>query len=361
MCNKPANGYQYDDAFGNALGNSVVGAQINAEKRKQQLDAFDKHLTEVNNQQAQNLTNQGIGAIAGNTYKDAAEHAGRITWALGRNAAIDSQVADIEATSARSGARDKLVNNFYSTSQQAYAQTVSGINAGLAAGDAIRQRNAGLQPFIDQRYTLGNNQAGSEFAALNGGLGLDVRNSQDWDDAIAFENAAWADGRARAQVVDTAVDIVSEIPENGGFTFAYGATAGGNMGGSVDGAIGSFISVDFNRWEFTSGTYGSAEIGAHINLPVPGASYGAELSLYSSPNYREALDGSYHIEGGELSVGMMEVNAGFITSGTANGLQLTLSKELWSVDKILPNHSVYTHHGKGVIFNSSTLSFGDRQ
>lgn len=68
---------------------------------------------------------------------------------------------------------------------------------GRAAGDAERSRLAKLSNVTAERYARGNAQVRAEFAAI-GGAGVDVRNAYDWDSAIAFQEAAWADGRARA-------------------------------------------------------------------------------------------------------------------------------------------------------------------
>ncbi|MBQ4864857.1 hypothetical protein J8L98_24565, partial [Pseudoalteromonas sp. MMG013] len=82
----------------------------------------------------------------------------------------------------------------------AYNQTVSAINEGAAAGNSVRNHHAKLNAIHQARYARGNAEARAGMMKF-GGAGIDAKAAYDWDEAIAFQDAAWADGRAGASVL----------------------------------------------------------------------------------------------------------------------------------------------------------------
>ncbi len=344
------------DAFGNALGNSIVGGIQRSEaennNRNRYIEVMGQKLTadtarKIDGQLATNLnkslntTMQGVDASVD-----------RMLWAINRNNAIDAQASFANEDASNLARRNRVVTstNTYSDLTQANIQSVSYQHELNKYNRALNTQVYGEQ--INARYQCGNQMAADEFAKFQ-----PVQN--DLLAGVDVEgNIAWGQQRRDAfnqSFIGVASSAGKMIKENGGFVIAYGGTGGASAGAGVDAALGSFLAVDLNNWSLTTGNYSSTEFAANFGIPIPEAHGGVELSLYMTPLFEEALSGNYGIAGGAASFGLHTLDLGVIrTQGTNHhGLQVTFTRD-FDVTKILPKFSTgngYIKGGVGGVFN----------
>ena len=298
--------------------------------------------TDLNN--SLNNTMQGVDASVD-----------RMLWAINRNNAIDTQASFVSEDASNLARRNQVVTstNAYSDLTQANIQSVS-------YQHELNKYNRALnaQAYDDQvraRYERGNQMVANEFSKFKL-TGTDFSKAYDWDKAIAFQDAAWADGKRRAQIVQQGKDVFKQAYETGEVTIAWGGTAGVSAGTGVDGAVGHFVSVDFNKGNFTYGGYLSGEMASNLGIPAPEVHGGGEISIYPTSKYQDALKGPYTIYGGEFDAKLGAVSAGLVktNNGQLTGFQASLVFSTPSLTK-LPGHSAFIRAGGGTA--TEVLSF----
>ena len=214
------NNYKYD-AFGNALGNSIVSgiqrSETEKNNRNRYLEAMGQKLTadtarKIDGQLATDLNNSFNTTMQG---VDASVD--RMLWAINRNNAIDVQASFASEDASNLARRNRVVTstNAYTDLTQANIQSVSYQHELNKYSRALNAQAYGEQ--ISARYERGNQMAADEFSKFKL-KGTDFSKAYDWDEAIAFQNAAWADGRNRLNEFNN----FSILPNEGGFTYAKG-------------------------------------------------------------------------------------------------------------------------------------------
>ncbi|WP_409424619.1 MULTISPECIES: LysM peptidoglycan-binding domain-containing protein [unclassified Pseudoalteromonas] len=344
------------DAFGNALGNSIVSgiqrSETEKNNRNRYIEAMGQKLTadtarKIDGQLATNLNNS-----LNTTMQGLDASVDRMLWAINRNNAIDAQASFASEDASNLARRNRVVTstNAYSDLIQANIQSVSYQHELNKYNRALNTLVYGEQ--INARYQRGNQMVADEFSKFQ-----PIQN--DLFAGVDVEgNIAWGQQRREAfnqSFIGVASNAGKMIKENGGFVVAYGGTGGASTGAGADAALGRFLAVDLNNWSLTTGNYRSTEVAANFGIPVPEAHVGVELSLYMTPKYQKALQGDYGIAGGAASLGLQTIDIGVVRTkgGEHHGLQITYTRD-FDATKILPkfsNGNGYIKGGSGDVFN----------
>lgn len=189
----------------------MVSAQVNSRNERA---AEQERLSAAIGQIGQSAVNANLNARLEDSIAKTMAQAEQL-GAANLNRVVSQQQAqsdaDFEAAIvANQNAGAQRASNFVSQSDAYFRQ-------GNVMASRHLQEMQGLQETISNSFAAG--QARGEASYINGVnnrtfTGLDVRSAQDWDAAIAFENAAWADGKARAQVFGDAISYAGDTVKN---------------------------------------------------------------------------------------------------------------------------------------------------
>ncbi|WP_286271616.1 hypothetical protein [Thalassotalea hakodatensis] len=361
--------YKYD-AFGNAIGNSIVsGLSKSPQPSKEDLERQAK-LDAMSRQLGQDASKKVNGVLDANLAKTLGK--AQETMAVDLNQTVDNFNNFSSAYMAYSSDYELNVAGQLSDYRVTRANDLT---AGYQAkADALTQRTEYYSPdniykrvFADDIATgmamhaggvRNRPQMGLDFTELNAGLDSTLA----WRDQERAEyQKSWV-GQTE-KVIDVTSKVFNQVREKGEVTLAWGITAGAATGTSVDGAIGNYLALDFSELSYSYGNYFSGELGAELGIPVPDVSLGNEVSIYPTFDWEGALSGKYHIKGVDFEFGNVGLETGYVQSlddKSIIGAQFTTSiSSPLKLLKPLPTSSVYYHVGAGKVneISSGTLKW----
>ncbi|MEZ8148966.1 hypothetical protein [Enterovibrio norvegicus] len=133
-------------------------------------------------------------------------------------------------------------------------------------------------------------------------------------------SAAFSSGSTLYHYRDDLYNVAQQSIENGGVTVAVGFTPSYtaiHQQGAA--ALGLWLASDFS--EVASGGYFSGELGPYVAKNNLTFDFGIEVSIFATPDYKNALSGPYTLTG----AGYNQNNVSYINAanGTIKGLQYT--------------------------------------
>lgn len=145
---------------------------------------------------------------------------------------------------------------------------------------------------------------------------------------------------------------------NGGFTYAGGFTFEGDIGVKANVAVGGFMAVNFANMDVNYGLYGTSELGSKLGMPIPALNIGQENTIFTSPDFKNALVGKYSLYGAGdnyRNTGR-SLEASYIraANGEISGSQFTT--ELISLAPKVESFrdpNAYSHRGYGIIYDAN--------
>ncbi|TMO66610.1 hypothetical protein [Pseudoalteromonas aurantia] len=195
------------------MGNSIVSHHVESAARQKYINETVQKLSanaqaKVNQQAAKNL-NQTLADAQTSVNSATQSTLGMLQASQRANA--NAQFAADEAR--RASRQQGVVDNYHKANRNAYNQTVSAINEGAAAGNSVRNHHAKLNAIHEARYARGNAEARAGMMTF-GGAGIDAKVAYDWDEAIVFQEAVWANGRVGASSLRDGTQFALDTTKN---------------------------------------------------------------------------------------------------------------------------------------------------
>ncbi|MCF6437015.1 hypothetical protein [Pseudoalteromonas sp. MMG022] len=286
------------------MGNSIVSHHVESAARQKYLKEMDGHFAQVNEQRAKNLdSNSQLGGFEL-----------EITGPIGANSSFAADEAY------RNLRRQGVADNYFDAGQGAYNQTVSAINAGVAAGDGVRSQLAPLSAAHTARYASGDALAAYEMDRFNylantGSFNSNHITSEQWQGIVNNRTRQWASELQRDVI--SAVGGIASAPllVSGGLGLAAWGVRGLQMGsrslagtytalGQEVGAYGLMNTARSvaARNAHRLGTVGMEGLTITTDIIAPGAAYalpvGGGLSL-AYQNADELKHAAFRLRGSE--------------------------------------------------------------